>query len=69
MEIKKLREKEKTELVELLEGARKELVKLKADRKIGALTDGSVIAKKSREIARILTIVGEKDILEEARKD
>lgn len=67
MEIKKLREKEKTELVELLEAARKELVKFKADRKIGTLTDGSVVAKKRREIAQILTVIGEKDILEEGQ--
>ena len=67
MEIKKLRKKEKGELVELLEKTRKELVQLRLDRKTGSLADGSVILKKRREIARILTILGEKDILEEGQ--
>lgn len=68
IKIKELREKEKSELIKLLKEARLELVKLRLDRKIGSLTDGSAIDKKRKEIARILTILGEKDVLEEATK-
>lgn len=63
MEIKELREKEKNELVKLLKEARLELVKLRSERKIGSLSDGSAITKKRGEIARILTVLKEKEIL------
>lgn len=68
MEIKELREKEKNELIKLLEEARAELVKLRLERKIGSLVDGSTISKKRKEIVKILTVLREKEILEDAKK-
>lgn len=68
MEIKELREKEKSELVKLLKEARLELVKLRSERRIGSLSDGSTITKKRKELARILTILKEKEILREVTK-
>lgn len=67
MEIKELREKGKSELIKLLKEARMELVKLNLDRRSGSLANGSVLEKKRKEIARILTVLKEKEILEEAR--
>lgn len=66
--IKELREKKKDELLKLLEEARSELVKLRLERKTGSLADGSAIRKKRKEAARILTVLGEKEILKEAEK-
>jgi len=68
MEIKELREKGKNELIKLLEEARVELVKLRLERKIGSLVDGSAISKKRKEIVKILTVLREKEILEDAKK-
>lgn len=68
MEIKELRGKKKDELIKLLKEVRLELVKLRLDRKIGSLVDGSVINKKRRGIARILTVLREKEILGEVVK-
>lgn len=68
MEIKELREKGGNELVKLLNEARMELVKLRLNRKIGSLVDGSAIHKKRREIARILTVLREKEILQGVEK-
>jgi len=68
MEIKELREKEKSELVKLLKEARLELVKLRLERKVGSLSDGSTITKKRKELARILTALKEKEILREVTK-
>ena len=66
MKIKELREKGKNELIKLLKEARAELVKLRLERKIGSLVDGSAIGKKRKEIVKILTVLREKEILEEA---
>lgn len=68
MEIKELREKGRTELMKLLKEARIELVRLKTEREVDSLADGSVIRKKRREIARLLTILKEKEILGEVSK-
>lgn len=66
MKIKELREKGKNELMKLLKEVRVELVKLRLDRKVGSLADGSAIGKRRKEIAKILTVLKEKEILEEA---
>ncbi len=60
-----LRKKEKKELEELLKEARLELIKLRSERKVGSLADGSAVKKKRREIAQALTILKEMEVLSE----
>jgi len=67
---KELRKKSKSELSKSLLGERKKLVELRMNRKVGALSDGSKIAQARKEVARVLTILEEKRVLEEvADKD
>ncbi|GMR19106.1 MAG: hypothetical protein BMS9Abin34_232 [Patescibacteria group bacterium] len=63
LKIKALREKEDKELGKLLAGAQSELVNLRALRVTGSQSDGSALQKKRREIARILTVLKERQIL------
>lgn len=69
MRIKELRGKEKSELLKLLKEAQQELVKLRLERKVGSLADGSAILKKRKEMARIATVLREKEILTEVAED
>lgn len=65
MNVKELRKKEEKELLKLLDEKRKELVKHRLDRKVGSLMNGSEITKMRREVARILTVLKEKEVLGE----
>lgn len=66
--IKELRGKENKELVKLLTGARSKLINLRASRATGSLPDGSELRKERREIARILTVLKEQEILDKVKK-
>jgi large subunit ribosomal protein L29 len=66
--IKELRGKENKELVKLLTGARSKLVGLRASRTTGSLPNGSELRKERREIARILTVLKEQEILDKVKK-
>jgi len=63
MEAKELRKKEKKELIKLLSNARGEIVELRSSRAVGSLPDGSGIQKKRREVAKIKTVLKEREIL------
>lgn len=63
IEIKDLRQKEEKELRRVLQSARAELAQLANQRVDGSLKDSSVLRKKRLEIARVLTILKEKEIL------
>lgn len=67
-EIKKLHQLKINELKEKLVQARKELVELKMVSGKEKTKDVKAVAKKRDEIARIATILKEKELLEEARK-
>ncbi|NIT03822.1 50S ribosomal protein L29 [Candidatus Saccharibacteria bacterium] len=67
VEVKELRGKEKKELIKTLKDAREELVRLRSSRALENLPDGSVLEKKKKEIARVLTVLKEKEILEQAQ--
>jgi len=61
--VKILREKEEKELQKVLAETRAEILQLWGKRTIGSLANTSEILKKRREVARILTVLGEKEIL------
>lgn len=65
METKELRKKEKKELVKMLTDIRGELGDLRSSRALGSLPNGSEIQKKRRDIARIKTVLKEKEIVDE----
>ncbi len=65
-EIQSLHEKTKEELKKLLEEERLSLVKLRMDLALGKTKNVKAPARKRDKIARILTIIREKEILEEA---
>lgn len=67
IQLKDLREKEKKELLKLLGKSRAELSDLRTKRASNSLPDGSLIEKKRREIARILSVLEEKEILASSR--
>jgi len=50
----------------LLREVRRDLVQFRLDRKVGSLADGSKIKQKRKEVTQVLTVLGEKAILEEA---
>lgn len=66
-EIKALHEKTKEELEKILEEARLSLVKLRTDLASGKTKNVSALAQKRDEIAQILTIIKEKEILKEEK--
>lgn len=66
-EIKALHEKTKEELEKILEEARLSLVKLRTDLASGKTKNVSALARKRDEIAQILTIIKEKEILKEEK--
>ena len=61
--LKELREKEMSELKNLLLKGREELAGLKSARALGKLSDGSELKRKRLEIAQTLTLIGEKEVL------
>ena len=63
MNLKELREKEASELKKLLVKSREELAGLKSARALGKLTDGSELKRKRLEIAKVLTLLKEKEVL------
>jgi len=58
-----LRKKNKTELSEELSKLRLELGGLTRGHRTGGLKDASVLRQKRREIARLMTVIREKEIL------
>ncbi|MFW6110059.1 MAG: 50S ribosomal protein L29 [Patescibacteria group bacterium] len=65
MEAQELREKTEQELLELLASLRKELQKLRVEHRLEGLTDTNVLRAKRRDIARIMTVLEEKEILKQ----
>jgi ribosomal protein L29 len=61
--MKELREKEEKELRKILDETQAEISQLRGKRATGALADTSSILKNRREVARILTVFGEKEVL------
>jgi len=61
--LKELREKEMSELKNLLLKGREEMAGLKSARALGKLSDGSELKRKRLEIAQTLTLIGEKEVL------
>lgn len=64
-EMKGLREKEKKELRKILGETRAEIARLLGERASGSKKDLSSSRKKRREVARILTVLQEKEILKQ----
>ena len=62
---KEFREKEEKELRKVLAEIQAEISELRGKRAIGALADTSLIRKKRRDVAKIVTVLGEKDVLKE----
>ncbi len=67
--MKEFREKEEKELRKVLAEAQAEISQLRGKRAIGSLADTSTISKKRREAARMMTALGEKEILKEVLVD
>ncbi len=65
MEAKGFRKKEKKELVKMLADIRGELAEFRSSRALGSLPDGSQMRKKRQDIARIKTVLKEKEIIGE----
>ncbi|HLD96195.1 MAG TPA: 50S ribosomal protein L29 [Patescibacteria group bacterium] len=63
--MKEFREKEEKELRQVLAAAQAEISQLRGKRAIGSLANTSAISKKRREAARVMTALGEKEILKE----
>jgi len=61
--IKELREKEGKELRKVLQSTRVELAQLSGQRVGGSLKDNSTLKKKRKEVAQVLTVLKEKEIL------
>ena len=66
--LKELREKEMSELKNLLLKGREEMAGLKSARALGKLSDGSELKRKRLEIAQTLTLIGEKEVLAKIEK-
>ncbi len=64
-ETKGLREKEEKELRKILKDTREELAHLSGQRAEGSLKDSSTLGRKRREVAQVLTVLGEKRVLSE----
>lgn len=64
-QIQELHQKETGELRKLLSQAQDELVKLRMDLEAKKIKDVHVLAKKRDEIARIKTILKEKELVKE----
>lgn len=67
MKISELREKPKKELLRLLETSREELAQLKFSVAHKEQKDVTQLKKKRKEIARLLTVLGEVKIVGERR--
>lgn len=63
--MKDLREKESKELYKILGEIRTELAAIPGERATGSQKDTSSARKKRREVARVLTVLKEKQILKE----
>ena len=63
--MKEFREKEEKELRKVLAETQAEISQLRGKRAIGSLADTSTISKKRREAGRVMTALGEKEILKE----
>ena len=61
-EIKELHQKKKEELKIMLEKIAKEIVNFRMEKQSGKLKNVSLLNKKKREVARIKTIIKEKEI-------
>lgn len=66
MKLKELRKLNLTELKNKLSQARKELGQLRLETSIGKIKDTNAAKKKRKEIARMLTVIKEKEIIQNA---
>lgn len=66
MKLKELRKLNLTELKNKLSQARKELGQLRLETSIGKIKDTNAATKKRKEIARMLTVIKEKEIIQNA---
>lgn len=64
-DLKELHSKTREELKKLLEEVRISLVRLRMDLKTAKTKNVRAVSRKKDEIAQILTIIGEKKLLEE----
>lgn len=62
MKPSEIRSREKKELVKLLEEKRKDLFDLQLKKSVGGLADVSVLGKARKSIARLQTILREKEM-------
>jgi large subunit ribosomal protein L29 len=67
MEINELRQKNEEELKSLVEDGEKELQELRIEHRTEGLVDTSELKKKRKDIARVKTVLREKEILEEIK--
>jgi len=63
-ELQELRTKAKKELEQLIRHAHGELVKLKMEKEAGKLKDVHLVVKKGNDLARLKTILKEKELNE-----
>lgn len=61
-EVDELRQQSKEELEKMLKQEREKLLRLKIEKELGKLKDTSQIKKTKKRIARILTILREREI-------
>ena len=61
-ELKELRQKNQAELKRLLREAQNKLAKMRIERKAGNIKDVYAVAKTQDEIAKIATIIHEKEL-------
>lgn len=65
-EISQLHTKSSQELKSLIKKMEEELVKMRIDLKSGKLKDVRAVLKKRRDLARVKTVLGEKELNENA---
>ncbi|MGB9706847.1 MAG: 50S ribosomal protein L29 [Microgenomates group bacterium] len=63
-ELQELRTKTKREILELIRKTEEELVKLRLEKEAGRLKDVHLVTKKSDDLARLKTILKEKELYE-----
>lgn len=61
MKVEEIRELSRDELLNKYETLKEELMRLRFNKKSGQLTDFSKIEKTKKDIARVLTVIKEKD--------
>lgn len=61
---KELHTKEKNELLKMAEAIRSEILKMQIDMSMAKVKNVSLVKEKKKDLARILTILGEKELEE-----